>query len=82
MYRLLSFLLLLVFPFFIYSQSQKKDSSGKITFEILSATSTNSRRFFNFNENDHFYFEFRVGYRINKIFETNLFAGYKLKNYI
>src|SRR4030095_8637681 len=54
----------------------------KVVIEILTATSTNSARFFTYNENDHFYFELRAGYRINRFFETNLFIGYKEKNYI
>ena len=52
------------------------------TIEMLASVEANSARFFNSNENDHFYFELRAGYRINKIFEVNIFAGYKLKNYI
>jgi hypothetical protein len=60
----------------------EKELQKRITIEVLSATSTNSKRFFNSNENDHFYFELRAGYRINKNFEANIFAGYKLKNYI
>ncbi|HKC36071.1 MAG TPA: hypothetical protein VKB95_08410 [Chitinophagaceae bacterium] len=55
---------------------------NSITIEVLAATSTNSRRFFNHNENDHFYFELRAGYRINNFFEINFFTGYKLKGYI
>ena len=59
-----------------------QNTQKKIAIEVLTATSTNSARFFNYNENDHFYFELRVGYRVNKLFETNLFVGYKEKNYI
>jgi hypothetical protein len=59
-----------------------KELQKRVTIEVLSATSTNSKRFFTYNQNDHFYFELRAGYRVNKFFEANIFAGYKLKNYI
>jgi hypothetical protein len=78
MLRNLIFVIYLLVPFISISQSLQK----KIIVEALAATSTNSTRFFNYNENDHFYFELRIGYRINRIFETNLFVGYKEKNFI
>jgi hypothetical protein len=78
MVRNLIFVIYLFFPFISIAQALQ----NKITVEALAATSTNSNRFFNYNENDHFYFELRAGYRINRFFETNLFVGYKEKNYI
>ncbi len=65
-------------PFILKGQDKQK----KATIEILGAVLTNSARFYNFNETDHSYIELRAGYKLNDYFETNVFVGYKLKNFI
>ena len=54
----------------------------KISVEVISAISTDSKRHFHYNTNTGVYYETRIGYRINKFFEVNLFVGYQLRNYL
>jgi len=70
----LSFLL----PPYLFSQKIE----GRFTLEALGATSFDSERWFNHNEEEgYFYGEFRVGYKFNKYLESSAFVGYQRRYY-
>jgi hypothetical protein len=54
----------------------------KLSLELLNAVETNSNKHFNYNTNEHWYFEGRVGYRLNSYFESSISVGYQLRSYI
>lgn len=61
----------------LYSQFVRK-----VSLELLTATSTNSKKHFNYNTNERWYFEGRLGYRITRYLETSVSVAYQERDYI
>jgi hypothetical protein len=61
----------------LHSQTEKK-----FAIEFVTATSTNSQKHFNYNTNERWYFEGRIGYRLSHYFETSVSAGDQERDYI
>lgn len=54
----------------------------KFSVEIMGSAFATSKKHFNFNTNEHIYYEARVGYRLNPYFETSLSVGYQLRDFL
>lgn len=50
--------------------------------EELCLTSTNSKKHFNYNTNERWYFEGRIGYRVSRYLEPSVSVAYQERNYI
>ena len=66
----------------LFSVGQETLYFPKLSIEGLTAFGTDSKRFFRYNTNSDIYFEGRIGYRFNRFFEGNFFAGYQHKSYL
>ena len=53
----------------------------KISVELIGSIAATSRKHFQYNTNEGFYWEARVGYQWNQYLESSLSAGYQLRYY-